>query len=72
LRTLIKMYNTKRRIKRYKKVIFPSSKNYSDEEKILILLQKYEGNINIGMLSEILNINKTEVFDTYVTYKLKQ
>lgn len=78
LQILIDMFKTKLSAKKYvtKRLNNHIEEKYSKEIKdleklkILILLKKYEGKINIQTISEILELDKNLVFDTYITYKL--
>ena len=73
LKVLIDIYRTQKRLNSFKKVMFKESetKRYSNEEKIQTLFKRNEGKININRISEIFDIEKEEVFDAYIAYKLE-
>lgn len=83
LETLIRMYKKQTFIKKYIKENLGNikdSKKYNylikkydlEKAKLILLFIKYEGFITIGEISKLLNADKMEVFDAYITYSLKE
>lgn len=83
LENLKRMYKKQTFIKKYikenlnnikdnKKYNYLLDKYDLEKAKLILLFIKYEGFITIGEISKLLNADKTEIFDAYMTYSLKE